>query len=268
MTDTLETVLPFLEEFAPLELAESWDNVGLLLGDRHQAVRRVMTCLTLTPDVADEALSRQVDLIVSHHPILFRPVQKLTTATSEGRMILNLIRSGVAVYSPHTAFDSARQGINQQLAEGLGLTEIRPLRPSPLAGFEDVGGGRMGSLPEPVPFDTFLGRIRTLLRVTHLPMAGSRKSTISTVAVACGSAGEFLSDAVTHGCDLFLTGETRFHTCLEAREKEITLVLAGHYATERSGVEQLADQLASRFPGIKVWASQVETDPVVTVSGD
>src|SRR4051812_23788943 len=98
-------VVEFLEAFAPSELAADWDNVGLLLGDRAAEVRRLVTCLTLTSDVAAEAVASGVGLIVTHHPILFRGIKRLTTATSEGRMLLELARANVAVYCPHTAFD-------------------------------------------------------------------------------------------------------------------------------------------------------------------
>lgn len=126
-------IITFLERFAPPDLAEDWDNVGLLIGDRDRDTRQVLTCLTLTPDVAREAIDRQAGLIVTHHPVLFRAVKRLTADNSEGRMLLNLIAAGVAVYSPHTAYDSAADGINQQLAQTLGLTNIGPLRPLPAA---------------------------------------------------------------------------------------------------------------------------------------
>lgn len=125
---TLATVLDFLEHFAPPALAAEWDNVGLLLGDRAAPVERVMTCLTVTPDSAAEAIADGVRLIVTHHPILFRGMKRLTTATPEGRMLLSLIQAGVAVYSPHTAFDNTADGINESLARRLGLTEVVPLR--------------------------------------------------------------------------------------------------------------------------------------------
>ncbi|MGE0375926.1 MAG: Nif3-like dinuclear metal center hexameric protein, partial [Planctomycetaceae bacterium] len=107
-------ITTFLREIAPLELAEEWDNVGLLIGDEQQQVKHVLTCLTLSPDVAAEAVSRQVDLVVAHHPILFRPVQRLTSDMPEGTMLLSLIAAGVAVYSPHTAFDSAADGRSEE----------------------------------------------------------------------------------------------------------------------------------------------------------
>src|SRR5688572_28798032 len=123
-------VVGYLTGLAPLSLAEKWDNVELLIGDNSSAVRRVMTCLTLTPDVAHEAVARQADLVVSHHPVFFKPVQKLTAGDPQGRMLLELIGARVAVFSAHTAFDSARDGINQQLAELLELQDIAPLRPA------------------------------------------------------------------------------------------------------------------------------------------
>src|SRR5262249_11607298 len=125
---TVATVVDYLAQFAPPALAADWDNVGLLLGERGAEVRRVLTCLTVTPEVAAEAVEAGVQLIVTHHPVLFRPVKRLTTATPEGRMLLALIRGGVAVYSPHTAFDNTAGGINDLLARRLGLTEVRPLR--------------------------------------------------------------------------------------------------------------------------------------------
>ncbi len=125
---TVTAAAEFLEAFAPTHLAADWDNVGLLLGERGAAVERVVTCLTVTPEVVAEAVAEQAQLIVTHHPILFRAVKRLTDATPEGRMLLALIRHGVAVYSPHTAFDNTKDGINDLLAVKLGLTDVTPLK--------------------------------------------------------------------------------------------------------------------------------------------
>src|SRR5262245_4439136 len=108
---TVAAVVDYLEQFAPARLAAEWDNVGLLLGDTGSEVRHIMTCLTLTPETAAEAVASAAQLIVTHHPILFRPVKRLTTGTLEGRMLLSLARAGIAVYSPHTAFDNTAGGI-------------------------------------------------------------------------------------------------------------------------------------------------------------
>src|SRR6478609_9776050 len=140
---TVADICSFLEAFAPAALAAEWDNVGLLVGDRSQKVERIMTCLTITTAAAAEAIRERADLIVTHHPLPFRPLKRLTADEPTGRVLLDLIRAGIAIYSPHTAFDSAAQGINQQLAEGLGLRQIQPLVVA--AGLtENVGSGRFG----------------------------------------------------------------------------------------------------------------------------
>ena len=257
-------VMSELGSFAPLDLAEDWDNVGLLLGDPAAPVQRIMTCLTVTSDVAEEAVNDKVQFIVSHHPVLFRPVQRLTTGTAEGRTLLRLVSSGIAVYSPHTAFDSAQDGINARFAAALGLQDVQPLRPSAsdTAGVSMIGGGRWGRLAAPLRLADFLDCVRTACAMTHLQFVGDLKQIIRSAAVACGSAAEFLQDAAAVGCDALVTGEARFHSCLEARETAIALILAGHYATERPAVEQLADHIARRFPTLTVWASRVERDPL------
>src|SRR5262245_56920140 len=124
---TVAAAVDFLKQFAPPHLAADWDNVGLLVGDGAAEVRRVMTCLTVTPDSAAEAVAEGAQLVVTHHPVLFRPVKRLTADTPEGRGLLSLVRAGVAVYSPHTELDNTRGGINDALARRLGLTEVVPL---------------------------------------------------------------------------------------------------------------------------------------------
>jgi dinuclear metal center YbgI/SA1388 family protein len=257
---TVADVIAFLREFAPAELAESWDNVGLLVGDESWPVKNVLTCLTLTEDVAREAADSGVGLVVSHHPLLFKAVKRITAETSEGRTLLTLLKSGIAVYSPHTAFDSAAQGINRRLAAKLGLSDIRPLRPAADESLE--GGGRFGQLAEAVPLADFLTQVRDALRLEAVGYVGELDTSVRAVAVACGSAAEFLEDAARHDCDVLVTGEARFHACLEARSRGVAMVLAGHYATERPAVEELASVIAQRFPGLESIPSSVERDPL------
>src|SRR6185369_17563673 len=128
---TISDLIRFLKEFAPTSLAEDWDNVGLLIGDSSCPAKRVLTCLTLTPDVAAEAIAQKTNLLVPHHPVLFRAVKRLTADDSQGKMLLDLIAAGIAVYSPHTGYDSAADGINRQLARELELMDVAPLRPAP-----------------------------------------------------------------------------------------------------------------------------------------
>ena len=128
----------YLKRFAPPDTAADWDNVGLLVGDPASSADRVMTCLTVTPGVVAEAVDEQVGLIVSHHPVLFRGAKKLTTATPDGQSLMPLLRAGIAVYSPHTAFDNCPGGINDGLCDRLGLTDVRPLRPREVRTFHKL----------------------------------------------------------------------------------------------------------------------------------
>jgi len=264
---TVNDILNYLTDVAPPELAEDWDNTGLLIGQQNDSVSSIMTCLTLTPDVAAEAVSKGASLVVAHHPILFRAVQKLTDETSEGRMLLTLIRAGVAVYSPHTCYDSAYEGVNRQLAASLSLENVKPIRPLD-AGQDSgpteelTGSGRLGDLTNEVSLTEFVTMVKQALQIDHTWFVGDPDSRIRRVGIACGAAAEFMGDAARHDCDVLLTGEARFHACLEARTRGIALVLPGHYPTERPAIETLAERLANQFPALNVWASSVETDPV------
>ena len=262
---TVADICAFLECVrAASALAAEWDNVGLLVGDRAQKVERVMTCLTITPAAAAEAVTERADLVVTHHPLPFKPLKRLTADEPSGRILLDLIRAGVAIHSPHTAFDSAAAGINQQLAEGLGLRRFShwSRRKGCPAGSARDGGdrcrlnSRLGQLA---------ARLKQFLRIGGLHVVGDLQRPIRRVAVACGSAGEFLDVAIRLGCEVLVTGETRLHTCYEAEARGAALLLAGHYASERFGVERLAEVLAAQFTGVAVWASRAERDPLTWV---
>ncbi len=250
-----------LESIAPTHLAESWDNVGLLVGDGQRAAQRVMTCLTMTPASVAEAIERQADLVVTHHPLPFRPLKRVTTDDTVGRMLWQLVGAHISVYSPHTAWDSARSGINQQLAKGLGLIDIRPLKPN-TDDPDDLGSGRSGSWPQPSTLQEVTQQVKEFLSLEHLQYVGKRDQPIQHVAIACGSAGSFLEAAHDAGCQLLLTGETGFHTCLEATARGVALVLPGHYASERFSLEALASCLQQDFPDLEIWSSRREVDPL------
>ncbi|MDB4439411.1 Nif3-like dinuclear metal center hexameric protein [Planctomicrobium sp.] len=259
----LKQIIEFLEDFAPLELAEEWDNVGLLVGDESAEIERVITCLTITPDVVQEAIQTKANLIVAHHPMMFRAVNKLTSRSIDGKMLLDLIQNRIAVYSPHTAFDSAAKGINQKLAEDLGLTKLAPIRSIEHERLPaESGSGRYGELPKPISLEELLEKTKQVMSVPHLQYVGEMGSTITKVAVACGAAAQYLSDARQLGCEVLITGEARFHGCLEARSTGMSLIVAGHYATERPAVEELANVLNQSFSEIEVFPSQVENDPL------
>ena len=262
---TIGDVAVILEQFAPTALAEDWDNVGLLVGDPSWPARRVMTCLTITPTSVAEAVQAEADLIVAHHPLPFEPLKSITTTTTAGRLLLELISAKIGVYSPHTAFDSAPAGINQHLAIGLGLQQIEPLVPTAGTVEADIGAGRVGFIGGESSLLELSRRVKDFLGTPGLRVVGSDEQTISRVAIACGSGGSFLSAAIEKQCDCLVTGETSFHTCLEAEARHVALILPGHFASERFALLSLADYLQEQISGIEVWASRNECDPLRSV---
>jgi dinuclear metal center YbgI/SA1388 family protein len=254
----IHSLAAFLEQFAPPYLAEDWDNVGLLVGDRDREARKVMTCLTITPDSAQEAIDEQADLIVAHHPLPFAAMKRITADTVLGRLLLELIAARIAIYSPHTAFDSAPRGINERLAEGLELRGIAPLKLHPEGG----GSGRCGTLESPLTILELGEKLKRFLGIERLQIVGQAEQMVRKVAVGCGAAGEFLPLARENGCDCLVVGETRFHTCLEAEAIGIGLLMPGHFASERFALECLAKVLSKNFPDLEIWPSRREKDPI------
>jgi dinuclear metal center YbgI/SA1388 family protein len=357
-------VLEALAAIAPLELAADWDNVGLLVGPRRETVDRIMTCLTLTPDTAQEAVDRHADLIITHHPVMFRAIKTLSGEDSASQVLLQLIRAGIAVYSPHTAYDNAPGGINDLLAGGIGLSKVGSLRfhesryklvvfvpqeavsgvsdalfeagagrigryrecsyhspgtgaffgdetTSPTVGRrgtresvaehrlevvcpkaklgavlaairrshpyeepaydvyplttsagESGGEGRCGELAPAQSVGKIAERLKTLVSVSHIEIVGDAGTVVDRAAIVCGSGGDFTPDAARRGAQLLITGEIRFHDALLAQAHQLTVLVLGHYASERFAMEKLAGRLASQFPQLSVWASETEQDPI------
>lgn len=260
----IQHVCQFLETFAPLRLAEDWDNVGLVVGDRQAKVKNVMTCLTVTDETVSEAIDTQADLIVSHHPLPFRPIKKLNTDSIASEMLWRLAKAGVSVYSPHTAFDSAAEGINESLARKLKIGGTRPL----VVAEDDangLGAGRYGRLESETQLSDWVSVVKTEFGLPTVAVVGDVARSVLKIGLACGSGGSFLNKSVAVGCDVMVTGEATFHTCLDAKAKGIALVLLGHYVSERFAVEQLADRLQREFKTLTVWASKREQDPIERV---
>jgi dinuclear metal center YbgI/SA1388 family protein len=259
---TIGDLSRWLNEQAPLQLSESWDNTGLLLGDPNAAVKRVLTCLTITESSANEAIQQEADLVIAHHPLPFKPLKRITSESIPGRLLWNLARAGIAVYSPHTAWDSAENGINAMLVRRLGLEAVKPLIASSASGLEHLGAGRIGELKNPASVTSVAQQLASMLPDCR-PRGVDSARPASIVAVACGSGGSLLETAIGSGCELFITGEATFHTCLEAQASGISLLMIGHFASERFSLVELARRLSKTFPQLECWACQNEIDPVV-----
>lgn len=216
-----------LYELAPRDLAQSWDNVGLLVGERAAPVTRVLVTLDATREAAEEAVREGCELIVSHHPVMncaWKPVQTLRGDDVQGRLLRRLVSADVAVICMHTNLDACRGGVNDALAARLGLEDTALLG-------DEHGVGRMGSLPSPMETADFLALLRKRLRPAGLRFAGTR-SRIARVAVGGGSCAGFYPLAAERGCDALVTADAGYHQFLDAAAQGPLLVDAGHFPTE------------------------------------
>jgi dinuclear metal center YbgI/SA1388 family protein len=255
---TLQRILTTLDELAPLRTAESWDNVGLLVGDRSREVHRVMCCLTVTDATLDEAIESEAELIVTHHPIPFKPVPRITADSTTGKLLLRAIEHRIAIYSPHTAWDNSEVGINAQFAKRIGLHNIRPLVPfaadmrAPLG----TGTGRCGTLPKETSIESLQNTLVKSIPHCNFRHTHSIQRVVQKVGIVCGSGGSLLSLAIQAGCDAMLTGEATYHQCLEAEGNNVALLMVGHFASESFAMTELADQLSRAHPEVSSMASQ------------
>lgn len=262
---TLVDVTAALEDLAPLRLAAEWDSVGLLVGSRRAGIGRVLACLSLTAAVAREAIDEGADLVVTHHPLPFRPVARITDATPTGGILLDLAAAGIAVWSSHTAWDSAAGGINDLLAERAGLAAVTPLHPDPIA--PRAGFGRTGLAPDEPSLARFATRLAASLDAPGTLLVGDATAPVCRVGIVCGSGGDGIPAAVEAGCDTFVTGELKLHDALHARAAGIKVIALGHHASEHFSMPVLGERLAARVPGLECRASLADVDPFLPLAG-
>ena len=256
----IKDVVRTLELVAPLPLQEEYDNSGLQIGLTETTVTGVLLCLDVTEPVIQEAVERGCNLVVSHHPLLFRGLKQISGRNCVERTVQLALKADVAVYSAHTSLDNARGGVNYELAERLGLREVSFLAPRGTAP-EEGGSGVIGRLPDEgeAPMD-FLRRLKTLLGAEAVHYACGPQTRLRQIAV-CGGAGDFLADAAAAaGADLFLTGEVGYHRYF-GREQQMWLAEVGHYESEQFTVQLLHRILAKAFPDVPMWESATAVNP-------
>ena len=256
----IQQVAEALERFAPLPLQESYDNAGLQIGlTVDEETSGVLLCLDVTEKVLEEAEAKGCNLVVAHHPLLFRPLRSLTGRTQVERCVAMAVQKGIAVYAAHTNLDNAPGGVNFKIAEKLGLADVRFL--SPLRSGEG-GSGVVGKLPQPLRREAFLELVARTFGVEALRHNGAAPLTVQTVAL-CGGAGEFLLDeAIRQGADAFLTGEMGYHRYF-GHEEEILIGVMGHYESEQFTVQLLQEVLERACPGLRTVQTELCTNPIL-----
>jgi dinuclear metal center YbgI/SA1388 family protein len=257
---SLPDVVAALERIAPLRLAAEWDSVGLLVAPRDAAVRRVLTCLTLAPEVAAEAVRERIDLVITHHPLPFRPIGRLTPETGTGRVLLALVGAGCGIWSSHTAWDSAAGGINDQLAALAGLAEARPITPDAVD--PAVGFGRRGSAAADVSVAGLAQRLADSLGATGVQIVGDRDRPAGRVGIVCGSGGDLVAQVAAAGCTTLVTGELKLHQACEALAADLAVIALGHHASEHFAMAELGRRLAAELPGLEPVVSREDRDPI------
>lgn len=282
----LKEIKSFLEGMAPLAVQESWDNSGLQIGCSDKDIHKVMVCLDLTEAVLDEAESIGADLVISHHPLIFKGLKSISGSTYQERCVRKAILSDIAVYSAHTSLDNILGGVNHKIASLLGLSSLRWLDSGESAegcdekcggaaekscgegtegkcgGADAVarasGSGLIGELKEPVAAAEFLHTVKTIFDVKALKHSPLPSTTIRSVAL-CGGAGAFLlPQAVAKGADCFISGEFHYHDYFDPGTLLIEL---GHYESEQFTQDLLKESLEKAFPGLEVVKTSVNTNP-------
>lgn len=277
---TIREIINTLETFAPLDLQEDFDNAGVQVAvnscpDALDAqLTGVLVCLDITEQVIDEAIAKNCNMVVSHHPLIFQPLKRVCGRTYQQRCVAKAILAGITLYSAHTNLDNARGGVNHIIASMLGLNNLQWLEPRGSEG----GSGVIGELPVPMTAMQLLLSLKTLFKVDALfnncrgnSAFAEQKSVCGTIAVEkeirkvalCGGAGAFLmGKAREMGADAFITGEIHYHDYFG---QDMLLVEMGHYQSEQYTQELLMKIILRNFPEARVMKTSVNTNPVLTI---
>ena len=251
---TVQEILTFLEGFAPVELAEHWDNVGLLCGDRQQPVAAVLCALDVTEQVIEEAAARGAELVVAHHPAIFTSVSRVTTDDVTGRVLRAAIKHDIAIICMHTNADSTWGGVNDALASALFLTGVVNME-----GGDNRMLGRVGDLPREMQPREFAAYVKECLRAGGVRFCDGGKP-IHRVAVGGGACGKMMDDAKAKGADAFVIGDCSYDLMQRAQSLGLTLVDAGHFPTENPVAAVFADRISAAFPQVDAEVSERHAD--------
>ena len=259
----IKQVLNALEQFAPLPLQESWDNAGLQIGLTEAEVSGALLCLDVTPAIIDEAVALGCNLVVSHHPLLFRGLKQVADTNDVQRTVRQAIKHDICVVSMHTNMDNAPGGVNWMMAERLGLTEVDFFARKTVGGI-DCGSGVTGRLPHPTDARTFVELVKNTFGVACAHCNELLQRPVQRVAL-CGGAGDFLlAEAIALGADAFITGEMHYHQYF-GHEQEIQICVIGHYESEQYTSEVFRRIIEKDCPGVRCCIAETKTNPILYI---
>lgn len=247
---TVGDILAYLDTLAPPSMKMEWDNVGLLLGSKSTPVTKILVALDPFEGVAAEAAQMGAELIVTHHPLLFHPARQITDSTSIGRTILTLARSGISAINAHTNLDCADGGVNDVLAQTLGLSDVAVIGQEHLL--------RSGTI-DTMPLEAFLALTKKKLHCDGLRYVDGGKA-VRKVCVGGGSCADGMLEAVSAGCDTFVTADVKYNQFWDAQDLGLNLIDAGHFHTENPVCAVIGKKLHDAFPEIQVEISKNHAD--------
>ena len=255
---TFGNLIELIEQDYPTSLAESWDQVGLHFGDRNAQVQRIMTALDIRMNVVDEAIQLQVDTIIVHHPPIFSPIQRFDLSKSDIQIFAKLLQHHIKIYAMHTNVDIPWNGMNDWLAEQLGLEQIEST--IPLDSNEQPGLGRVGNLPQPLDRTSLIQLLKKTYGLSQLAIIEQwPRNTYQRIAILGGSGSSYVHDAVAQNADVFLTGDVKYHQAHKCYDENIMTVDVGHYV-ESIFIERMAIYLADKT-SLEVIPSRENTNP-------
>lgn len=256
---TVGDILTFLYTLAPRSMKMDWDNVGLLCGGKNRPVTKILVALDPFEDVCREAARWGAELIVTHHPLIFQPLKSVTDDTAVGRAVQLLCANSISAINAHTNLDCAPGGVNDCLAQTLGLGDVQVVAPS---GVDELGrpwGLLRQGVVESQSLSDFLSHVKTALNCEGLRYVDGGKP-VHRVAVGGGACASELQDAVNAGCDTFVTADVKYNQFWDAHALGLNLIDAGHFSTENPVVSLLAAKIAAKFPEISVKISETHRD--------
>ena len=252
-------VTRLIEEFAPLSLQESWDNAGLQVGNPQAEATGALLCLDVTEAILDEAVKKGLNLIITHHPLLFRGLKSITGNSHIERIVIKAIKNDIAIYSAHTNMDSAWGGVSHLIAKKIGLEDVEVL--SPQSEGAVTGLGVVGNLPQEEGVLSFLGRVKEIFGVGAVRYSGNVEKPIRRVAICGGAGSEFVKEAVACGADVLITGDVKYHEFMSDNEK-ILLADIGHYESEYFTKEIFSEIITKKIPNFAVHYAELEKNPI------
>lgn len=241
-----------IEEMAPLYEQEKWDNCGFCIGDPDGEVSKALVALDCTEDVVDEAIECGADIIITHHPLIFGGVKKISPQNMLGRIVYKAVRNNISIYSAHTNMDKAVGGVSAVMAGKLQLQECEPLTPDNF--------GVFGRLPESLEAEEFVGKIKDAFGVEIVRCSALPDEKVSKVALCGGSGKSFIANAMEKGAQAYVTGDITYHEFYA--EKGFMLVDIGHYSSEYGIVDVFANILSKKFPNFAVSISKRNNNPI------